>query len=102
MNRSAPDHRARTTPDRSGSLNAVSSDAAAREWLRTARPAGIDPYERNLLNRERPGTLIEELEFLARVVNDSALSKQIDVLRGAALPCRRSPLNSAEFVIEGP
>jgi len=63
---------------------------------------GLDPYERNVLNRERTGTLIEELEFLARVVNDSALSKQIDVLRGAALPSARSPLNSAEFVIEGP
>lgn len=63
---------------------------------------GIEPYGDNVLNRERAGTLVEELEFLATVVNDSLLLPHIRALRDAALECTRSPFRDSELGIEGP
>ena len=63
---------------------------------------GIETYGENVLNRERAGTLIEELEFLATVVNDPLLLPHIEALRNAALECTRSPFPASEFGIDGP
>jgi hypothetical protein len=59
-------------------------------------------YDRNELDRDRTASLIEELEFLADVVNDRALTGAITVLRDAASRAARSPLDSTRFFIEGP
>jgi len=63
---------------------------------------GIETYGDNVLNRERAGTLVEELEFLATVVNDPLLLPHIEALRDAALECTRSPFPDSELGIEGP
>lgn len=63
---------------------------------------GLDPYDRNELDHDRTASLIDELEFLAKVVSDRALLDKIAVLRAAALQAHRNPLHSAKFFIEGP
>ena len=63
---------------------------------------GLETYAENVLNRERAETLIEELEFLATVVNDPLLLPHIAALRDAALQCTRSPFPDSQLGIEGP
>ena len=63
---------------------------------------GLHPYDRNELDHDRTASLIDELEFLAEVVNDRALLEAITVLRDAAFLSVRNPLTSKKFFIEGP
>ena len=63
---------------------------------------GLDPHRRNELDRHQAASLIDELEFLGRVVNDQALVEAITVLRDAASRTSRDPLGSKKFFVEGP
>ncbi|HEX9269226.1 MAG TPA: hypothetical protein VF998_05225 [Candidatus Limnocylindria bacterium] len=62
----------------------------------------LDPLGDNVLDRERAGTLVDELEFLARVVEDPLLLEHLEALRDAALACTRSPFPDVPLAIEGP
>ena len=62
---------------------------------------GLDPYARNSLGREQVESLLDELEFIARVVDDAALLAQLEQLRAVAMKVPRDPIRT-ELVIEGP
>lgn len=61
----------------------------------------LDPYGRNSLNREQVESLLDELEFIGRVVDDEALRVQLERLREVAVAVRGARTRT-ELVIEGP
>ena len=58
-------------------------------------------YGRNSLTRDQVESLLDEIEFIARVVDDAALQPQLERLRDVALKVARNPIRT-ELVIEGP
>ena|SRR6266540_3470274 len=61
----------------------------------------LDPYARNSLGREQVESLLDEIEFLDKVVDDPVLRVQLEQLRSVALKVVREPIRT-ELVIEGP
>ncbi|SRR6266540_3430523 len=61
----------------------------------------LDPYGRNSLNVEQVESLLDEVEFIGRVVEDEALRVQLERLRAVAVAVRGAGPRT-ELVIEGP
>ena len=61
----------------------------------------LDPYARNSLRREQVESLLDEIEFLGKVVDDPVVRAQLEQLRNVALKVVREPIRT-ELVIEGP
>lgn len=63
----------------------------------------INHYQSTSLDRTQCQTLVEELEFIQFVVNDSLLENYLPRFKEIALECAQSPfINTTYLVIEGP
>ncbi len=86
--------------------HAVIPEGIAERLLALGRAYGLhqlstlDRARQNRLNGRQATNLAKEVEFLARVVNDSALREHVKPLLEFATRCGRS--NDTEFLLEAP
>jgi len=61
----------------------------------------LDPYDRNVLGREQTETLVDEIEFISEILQDEALTGELQRFRGVALHVARQPMRIS-LIVEGP